>query len=104
MKASLNFPNLRTTKERETIREKRRMTRNQRTLVNKKQWGLRTYNKQDGICAYCKKHIDLIFWTVDHIIPIAKGGRTKKQNLIGACKTCNMLKGDRSRSVYSWGI
>lgn len=31
---------------------------------------------------------------VDHIIPIAKGGETKRYNLQTQCETCNLGKSD----------
>ena len=33
--------------------------------------------------------------TVDHIIPLAKGGTDDEWNLAGACKRCNYSKQDR---------
>jgi hypothetical protein len=45
----------------------------------------------DNICAYCgsdRAH------TLDHIIPRAKGGTTKRGNLLACCPTCNLDKSD----------
>lgn len=48
--------------------------------------------KRDGMqCQYCGTKRNL---TVDHVIPKAKGGGTKWDNLITACKICNAKKGD----------
>lgn len=33
--------------------------------------------------------------TVDHIIPIAKGGTDEPENLLTACKRCNYSKQDK---------
>ncbi|WP_300456458.1 HNH endonuclease [Desulfobacula sp.] len=45
-----------------------------------------------GICHYCK-HIflpkDL---TMDHVIPLARGGKSEKFNLVPCCKDCNTKK------------
>jgi len=30
--------------------------------------------------------------TMDHIVPIARGGRSTKSNVVPACKTCNNAK------------
>lgn len=43
-------------------------------------------------CAYCGKQKRL---TVDHVIPIAKGGNHTKANIVPACQPCNSKKGDR---------
>jgi 5-methylcytosine-specific restriction endonuclease McrA len=33
--------------------------------------------------------------TVDHIIPVAKGGSDDPENLVAACKRCNFSKQDK---------
>lgn len=50
--------------------------------------------KRDGHrCMYCGSNKDL---TIDHVIPKARGGKTKWNNLVTACKKCNSSKGDFS--------
>jgi 5-methylcytosine-specific restriction endonuclease McrA len=45
-------------------------------------------------CQYCGSHgVDL---TIDHIIPRSKGGMTCWENVVVACKHCNLRKGNRS--------
>lgn len=45
-------------------------------------------------CVYCgKRNIDL---TLDHVIPVSKGGKNTWDNLVTACKSCNSKKGDRT--------
>ncbi len=34
--------------------------------------------------------------TVDHIVPKSRGGKTNWTNIVVACKTCNLKKGDRT--------
>ena len=43
-------------------------------------------------CLYCDSDENL---TIDHVIPLAKGGKTTWENSATACKTCNSLKRDR---------
>ena len=31
-------------------------------------------------------------WHVDHVIPLARGGRSEKNNLVACCKECNTRK------------
>lgn len=45
------------------------------------------------ICHYCEKTIDSHEITMDHIIPIARGGKTKPGNVVPSCQDCNKNKG-----------
>lgn len=47
---------------------------------------------EDGwVCAYCGSQAN----TVDHIIPLAKGGTDDRSNLVSACGACNYAKRDK---------
>lgn len=47
-------------------------------------------------CACCgKKGTDRIFFQVDHIKPMNKGGKTITENLQILCRQCNGIKGDK---------
>lgn len=47
-------------------------------------------------CAICGKEIgDLNDLTIDHIIPLAKGGKNKMKNFQLAHRECNIRKGDK---------
>jgi len=37
-----------------------------------------------------------IFLTMDHVVPISKGGKTTFDNCVCACSRCNLQKGDKS--------
>lgn len=50
---------------------------------------LRTYNNQ---CANCKSDKNL---SIDHIIPIKKGGTNDRSNLQILCRSCNSKKRDK---------
>ena len=54
------------------------------------------YIEQRGVCPYCKEHIDFKYWTLDHKIPLSRGGGNKLKNLIGCCTFCNAIKADRT--------
>ena len=45
-----------------------------------------------GICHYCNKSIPPKELTLDHVVPVARGGRTTKGNCVPACKDCNNQK------------
>ena len=44
-------------------------------------------------CQYCSK-IDVVL-TIDHVIPKNKGGNDSWENLVSACKKCNLMKGNK---------
>ncbi|MBF0421937.1 MAG: HNH endonuclease [Magnetococcales bacterium] len=45
-----------------------------------------------GLCAYCRQRFPPKELTMDHKIPVIRGGRTSKSNCVPACQTCNRLK------------
>jgi len=58
------------------------------------------FNKLDGHCAYCGKKISLKKATMDHIIPKSLGGSNAAENLLPACKHCNLMKGSSSLEAF----
>jgi 5-methylcytosine-specific restriction endonuclease McrA len=44
-------------------------------------------------CAYCRKPLARL--EKDHVIPLSKGGKHTKANVVPACRTCNAQKGNR---------
>lgn len=52
------------------------------------------YNKTEGHCAICGEFVPYTDFTVDHIIPLAKGGNNDLSNLQCACNVCNRIKQD----------
>ena len=50
------------------------------------------YKRDKNKCQYCgsTKHL-----TIDHVIPKSKGGEDTWENLVVACSTCNVKKGDK---------
>jgi len=45
-------------------------------------------------CVYCATHLDHHTATLDHVLPLARGGAHDPGNLVVACGPCNRLKGD----------
>ena len=45
--------------------------------------------KAKGICYHCKQRFAPQELTMDHLIPIARGGVSNKNNCVPACKACN---------------
>ena len=54
------------------------------------QWWKRRLDK--GVCHYCEKPFPPSELTMDHLIPLARGGKTTKGNVVPACKECNNKK------------
>ncbi len=54
--------------------------------------------RRDGYsCCYCGATEDL---TIDHVIPLSKGGPTDASNCQTACRTCNQAKGSLSLAEF----
>lgn len=45
-----------------------------------------------GICHYCGKKFPPEELTFDHIVPVARGGRSTRGNMVVCCKPCNQSK------------
>jgi len=54
------------------------------------QWWKR--KRSSGICHYCNQPFLPKEITMDHIIPLARGGKSEKFNLVPCCKECNTQK------------
>ena len=53
-----------------------------------------------GVCYYCGRNKKESELTMDHLVPLARGGRSAKDNIVCACKTCNTKK--RSLLPMEW--
>jgi 5-methylcytosine-specific restriction endonuclease McrA len=50
-------------------------------------------NKLDrGVCHYCGETFAKKDLTMDHLVPLSRGGKSTKGNLVVACKECNTKK------------
>jgi len=47
------------------------------------------------ICQYCCGHRPTEDLSFDHVVPRSRGGRTTWENVVTACRTCNLVKGHR---------
>lgn len=78
------------------------MTNNQPRLTKlETQYMARLKKENEHICYYCGKRIteeDQI--TVDHKIPLARGGQTAEFNLVICCKECNNTKSNLTEIEY----
>ena len=56
---------------------------------------------EDPYCYYCGCRLGLDDSTLDHTIPLSKGGTNEWSNLVLACYECNQDKGDKI--IIVWG-
>jgi len=54
------------------------------------QWWKR--RRATGVCHYCGKQVGARALTMDHLVPIIRGGRSTRGNVVAACKPCNDAK------------
>ncbi|HRR33583.1 MAG TPA: HNH endonuclease [Kiritimatiellia bacterium] len=47
---------------------------------------------QKGVCHYCGRKVGEKALTLDHVVPVARGGTSTKGNVVPACKACNSAK------------
>lgn len=45
-----------------------------------------------GVCHYCGRQVGCENLTMDHVVPLSRGGRSSKGNLVPCCKECNTTK------------
>ncbi len=69
-----------------TIRKERHKAR---MLRRSRWWQQKT---RSGTCHYCGREVGVKNLTMDHVIPLAQGGRSTKSNLVPCCKQCNIRK------------
>lgn len=46
----------------------------------------------EGLCYYCQEKFTREELTMDHKVPIARGGKSSKSNIVPCCKECNTQK------------
>jgi len=53
-----------------------------------------------GLCHYCRRAVGAKALTLDHVVPLVRGGRSIRANMVPACKDCNTKK--QSLLVWEW--
>ncbi|MFN7727526.1 MAG: HNH endonuclease [Bdellovibrio sp.] len=51
-----------------------------------------------GVCYHCELKFTPKELTMDHLVPIARGGLSDKSNCVPSCKECNNKKGHKTRA------
>ena len=47
---------------------------------------------QKGVCRYCGRNVGAANLTMDHVVPVSRGGRSVRSNCVPCCKECNNRK------------
>ncbi len=73
-----------------SVEEHIRKEKEKARRLRKTQWWLARIEK--GVCYYCHRKVGRENLTMDHIVPLSRGGKSKKGNVVPACKECNNKK------------
>lgn len=71
--------------EQDIRREKEKARR-----LRQSNWWMRKVQK--GECYYCRRKVGKAHLTMDHVLPLSRGGKSRKGNIVPSCKTCNTKK------------
>jgi 5-methylcytosine-specific restriction endonuclease McrA len=66
--------------------------------LRQSQWWKR--RRANGVCHYCGNTFPPAQLTMDHLVPLIRGGRSNKGNLVPACKECNTRK--KHQLAFEW--
>ncbi len=69
--------------------EIRRERAKARDLRKSRWWQQKTAS---GRCYFCEKKVKFKELTMDHLLPLSRGGKSSKDNIVPCCKSCNSRK------------
>ncbi len=72
------------------------MNKPYRATAGWKKIRLKVLQRDAYTCAYCGDVAN----EVDHVYPKSKGGEDTLDNLVAACRRCNILKKDKTDTVF----
>lgn len=78
--------------------EEQKKQRQKAKELKKSRWWANLIQKCE--CYYCQTPLDAKNTTMDHIVPISRGGKSQRSNLVPACHSCNLEK--RSLTPVEW--
>ncbi|MDM7202721.1 MAG: HNH endonuclease [Thermodesulfobacteriaceae bacterium] len=73
-----------------TLEEHIRREKERARVLRKTRWWRRKL--EIGICYYCGRKVPSKELTMDHKIPLSRGGYSTRENIVPACKECNNKK------------
>lgn len=80
------------------LEEHIRKERDKAKALKKTRWWRRKLER--GICYYCGRKVSSGELTMDHRVPLSRGGFSTKENIVPACKECNTKK--KYLSPWEW--
>lgn len=60
------------------------------------------YQRDGRVCAYCGSTVG--HFSIDHVVPVSRGGTHDIRNIVVACRRCNSAKGNRSLHEFMEGL
>ncbi|MBM4258818.1 MAG: HNH endonuclease [Deltaproteobacteria bacterium] len=64
--------------------------KNRARELRRSEWWKR--RRAPGVCHYCQQKFLPTDLTMDHLVPLARGGKSTKGNIVPSCKECNSKK------------
>jgi 5-methylcytosine-specific restriction endonuclease McrA len=52
--------------------------------------------RDENECQYCRTELNETNQTLDHVLPVSRGGKHEWTNLVACCKSCNARKANRT--------
>jgi 5-methylcytosine-specific restriction endonuclease McrA len=77
----------------EVSEEQIRRERHKARELRASQWWKR--KRGAGICHHCRGKFPPTELTMDHLVPVIRGGQSTKGNLVPSCKACNNARKHR---------
>ena len=56
--------------------------------------------RDDYTCGYCSKKLSNSTGTVDHVVPVSRGGKNTWLNVVASCRDCNCKKDNMSLNEF----
>ncbi|MFN3505261.1 MAG: HNH endonuclease [Caldimicrobium sp.] len=85
-------------KEEITLLEHIKRERAKARALKKTRWWRKKLER--GICYYCGRKVSPEELTMDHRIPLSRGGASTRENIVPACRDCNAKK--KYLSPWEW--
>ena len=70
--------------------EEMKRGKNKARELRRSQWWKNQLGR--GQCKYCQRPYHPSELTMDHVVPLVRGGKSSKSNVVTCCKKCNSQK------------